>query len=150
MSADRETRRRLEEVQQRLAGIEAEVALEESPGFSDELRELEKQLDLARGRAQRGEERLLAAQREHEAAAEVVRELELAAQAKQSNHIDDVVGAVTGFLLIAIIASVGWIFRGKQDLPLQLLVAVGSSSAASLGAVLRARVVRPKPKPKRE
>jgi len=150
VSSDRETRARLEEVQQRLAGIEAEVALEESPGFSDELRHLEGQLELARGRAQRGEERLDQAQFEHDAAQAVVKELELAAQAKQSNHIDDVLGAVTALVMIGVIAAVALFFEYTKDLPLEWVASVGMVCAAGLGAVVRARIVRPTPKPKRQ
>lgn len=150
MSSDRETRRRLEEVQQRLAGIEAELALEESPGFSEQMRDLEGQLELARGRAQRGEERLDAAQREHDAAEATVKELELAAQAKQSNQIDDVLGAVSGLVMIVIIAAVALASQGVRELPLEVVASVGMGSAAALGAVLRARVVRPKLKPRRD
>lgn len=148
MSADRDTRHRLEEVQQRLSGIDAEVALEESNGFADEMRHLEAQLDLARGRAQRTEARLEEVQRELGAAEQTVRELELAAQAKQSNHIDDVLGAVTGTVMVGIIGVVAWFVPKETQLPLEVVASVGMCCSAALGAVLRARVLRPKRGPR--
>lgn len=144
MSADRETRVRLEEVQQRLAGIEDELALEETPGFADEMRELERQLELTRGRAQRSEQRLAEANREHDDAAHVVKSLELRAQARQSNHIDDLLGGVGALAMVIVIAAVAIIFTNKKDVPLELVASAGVLCAGALGSVLRARVVRPK------
>lgn len=150
MSSDRETRRRLEEVQQRLAGIEAEVALEESPGFAAEMRQLEGQLELTRGRARRTEDRLRDVQLEHDAAERVVRELELSAQAKQSNQIDDVLGVITGAAMVGIIGAVVWLFHQNNDFELEVVASIGMCCSAALGAVLRARVLRPKPEPRRD
>ncbi|MFT3838639.1 MAG: hypothetical protein QM723_16795 [Myxococcaceae bacterium] len=149
MSSDRETRQRLEEVQQRLAGIEAEVELEESPGFADELRHLEAQLDLARGRGQRTEDRLRDVQQELATAERTVRELELAKQARQSNNIDDVVGALAAVLALVVIGALTVVCK-KLDPPLEVIGTVGFCCSAALGAVLRARVVRPRLRARRD
>ena len=150
MSADRETRQRLEEVQQRLVELQPELALEETPGFTAELNDLERKLDLARQRTARTEERLLETRTELEEASRVVRELDLAAQAKQSNAPSDLLVGIAAVVLIGLVV-LGAVFLAMWNPPddVRTLFAVaGLACSFSLGAVLRARVVRPKPRPR--
>jgi len=147
MSADRETRQRLEAVQQRLVEIQPELTLEETPGFTTEMRELERKLDLARQRTVRTEERLLETKTELDAAASTVRELELAAQAKQSNQPSDLLVGVSAAVLIAIIVVAAAYLTLNPVLTRELAAPVGIGCSFALGALLRARIVRPKPRP---
>ncbi len=148
MSSDRETRRRLEEVQTRLVELGPELELTESPGFTDQVLELERTLSLAGQRTTRAEERLTLARSELASASRSVEEMTLAAQARQTERLPSVLSAL---LLLAMLAGVvmGAIWLATSgSLSRPGVVGICLSCAFALGVTLRARVRPRRPRPR--
>jgi hypothetical protein len=143
VSADRDTRRRLELVQTRLREIEAELAITESPGHAEKVAELQKLVRDAKKAATEADDRLAFVRTDLAHARRDVEELHLAVQRKQTKHVPELFGFFLG--AAGVFGAFQLIVRQLQSHTLTpaLATAVSVGSALVLGVVVRARAVPP-------
>lgn len=147
MSSDRQTRLRLEEVQAQLAALAPELELAESPGFAEQLADLEQRARALRHPTKEAEDRLAYFRGDAGAVERDIATLHLSVQNKQTLNPPKALSTMFGLLAIPGVWIAIFQVAKFKGLAAEAAAALCIGCCFGIGAILRARVSQP---PKRK